>query len=52
MLLFRFLATVVDKDAEMAEFSATLLSKTILSKYPDFFCQVWLRLSSCVLLYA
>lgn len=39
MLLFRFLATVVDTDAEMADFSRTVLRKTILSKFPDFFCQ-------------
>jgi hypothetical protein len=39
MLLFRFLATAIDDDYETAEFSRTVLKKTILSRYPDFFCQ-------------
>lgn len=39
MLLFRFLATAADSDKDTAEFAKSVLKKTILSKYPDFFCQ-------------
>ena len=39
MLLFRFLATAADTDRDTSEFAKSLLKKTILSKYPDFFCQ-------------
>jgi hypothetical protein len=36
MLLFRFLATAVDSDPEMADFAKTVLKKTLNTKYPDF----------------
>lgn len=39
MLLFRFLATPVDSDVEMANFSRTLLKSTLHTKYPDIFAQ-------------
>lgn len=37
--MFRFLATAADSDRDTAEFAKSVLKKTILSKYPDFFCQ-------------
>jgi hypothetical protein len=37
MLLFRFLATPVDSDLEMANFARTLLKSTLHTKYPDIF---------------
>jgi hypothetical protein len=39
LFLYRFLATAADKDTDTAEFAKSVLKKTILSKYPDFFCQ-------------
>jgi hypothetical protein len=39
LLLFRFLATCVDENVELAEFARIIIKKTIVSKHPDFFCQ-------------
>jgi condensin-2 complex subunit D3 len=46
LLLFRFLSTAVDRDEEMADFSKTVLKKTLNIKYPDFFA---VHFSECIL---
>ena len=39
LLLFRFLATSVDSDAEISEISKNILKKTLTTKFPsDFYC--------------
>eukprot|EP01041_Mallomonas_annulata_P002902 gene2902-5693_t len=39
MLLFRFLAVIVDPDAELSLFAQNGLRKTVLAKFPGIFCQ-------------
>lgn len=48
MLLYRFLATASDPDKDTAEFAKSVLNKTMLTKYPDFFS---LHFSEAIIVY-